>query len=75
MLPNALPALNFALGEAADLLRDSVASAPTRSAWPQALAETIEWYRSNEDWWRPLKDASFEAYYREHYGKLGLATA
>ena len=28
---------------------------PTRSAWPQALAETIEWYRSHEAWWRPLK--------------------
>lgn len=28
---------------------------PTRSAWPEALAETIEWYKSNESWWRPLK--------------------
>jgi dTDP-glucose 4,6-dehydratase len=29
--------------------------APTRSAWPDALAETIAWYRANESWWRPLK--------------------
>ena len=28
---------------------------PTRSAWPVALAQTIEWYRNNESWWRPLK--------------------
>ncbi|MHC4128379.1 MAG: dTDP-glucose 4,6-dehydratase [Planctomycetota bacterium] len=34
---------------------------PTRSAWPQALAETIEWYRDNEPWWRPLKAGAFNA--------------
>ena len=28
---------------------------PTRSAWPEALAQTIDWYKSNESWWRPLK--------------------
>jgi dTDP-glucose 4,6-dehydratase len=35
--------------------------APTRSAWPQALTETIEWYRANEPWWRPLKANAFNA--------------
>jgi dTDP-glucose 4,6-dehydratase len=34
---------------------------PTRSAWPQALAETIEWYRGHESWWRPLKAGAFNA--------------
>jgi dTDP-glucose 4,6-dehydratase len=34
---------------------------PTRSAWPQALAETIEWYRAHEPWWRPLKAFAFNA--------------
>ncbi len=29
---------------------------PTRSAWPGALAQTIDWYKTHEDWWRPLKD-------------------
>jgi dTDP-glucose 4,6-dehydratase len=29
---------------------------PTRSAWPQALQATVEWYRANEAWWRRLKD-------------------
>jgi dTDP-glucose 4,6-dehydratase len=28
---------------------------PSRSAWPEALADTIAWYRANEAWWRPLK--------------------
>ncbi len=27
------------------------------------LAETIEWYRENESWWRPAKEAT-EARYR-----------
>ena len=34
---------------------------PTRSAWPQALRETVEWYRANEEWWRPLKHAHAKA--------------
>ncbi len=34
---------------------------PTRSAWPQALAQTIEWYRDHEMWWRPLKNRAFNA--------------
>jgi dTDP-glucose 4,6-dehydratase len=34
---------------------------PTRSAWPDALAQTIEWYRANEAWWRPLKKSAFNA--------------
>ena len=31
---------------------------PTRSAWPEALAQTIDWYKSNESWWRPLKQGT-----------------
>ncbi|HWB19663.1 MAG TPA: dTDP-glucose 4,6-dehydratase [Phycisphaerales bacterium] len=29
---------------------------PTRSAWPDALMNTVLWYKSNEAWWRPLKN-------------------
>lgn len=28
---------------------------PTRSAWPDALADTVAWYKQNESWWRALK--------------------
>ena len=35
--------------------------APTRSGWPAALAETIQWYRANEPWWRPLMATAFNA--------------
>jgi dTDP-glucose 4,6-dehydratase len=34
---------------------------PTRSQWPEALKDTIEWYQENERWWRALKDKAFNA--------------
>lgn len=37
------------------------------------LAETVTWYRAHEDWWRPLRDGEFEAYYRRQYAERGLA--
>ncbi len=38
----------------ASKIRDELGWKPVRSAWRDALAGTIEWYRANEDWWRPL---------------------
>jgi dTDP-glucose 4,6-dehydratase len=34
------------------------------------LAATVEWYRANEWWWRPVKeqDPAFRAYYAAQYG-------
>jgi dTDP-glucose 4,6-dehydratase len=36
----------------------------------RGLADTVNWYRQNESWWRPIKegDAEFKAYYRSQYG-------
>lgn len=31
------------------------------------LRSTIEWYRNNESWWRPLKSAAFARYYDRQY--------
>ena len=39
------------------------------------LARTVEWYRKNEAWWRAIRDESFDAYYKKHYGRLGLKDA
>ena len=25
-------------------------------SFDEGLAETVQWYRDNEDWWRPLKE-------------------
>ncbi len=32
------------------------------------LARTVDWYRNNAAWWRPLKDRQYEEYYRKQYG-------
>ncbi|MCA9290581.1 MAG: dTDP-glucose 4,6-dehydratase [Phycisphaerales bacterium] len=42
----------------ASKIADELGWTPTRSAWPQALVETVEWYRTHESWWRPLKDGT-----------------
>jgi dTDP-glucose 4,6-dehydratase len=36
----------------------------------EGLTATVEWYRQNEWWWRPIKeqDAAFREYYRAQYG-------
>ena len=35
------------------------------------LRATIDWYKANEWWWRPIKeeDATFKAYYQAQYGE------
>jgi dTDP-glucose 4,6-dehydratase len=39
-------------------------------AFDAGLQQTIEWYRDNEWWWRPIKeqDAAYKAYYQTQYG-------
>jgi dTDP-glucose 4,6-dehydratase len=36
----------------------------------QGLQHTVEWYRDNAWWWRPIKeqDAAYKAYYQTQYG-------
>ncbi|WP_078288366.1 dTDP-glucose 4,6-dehydratase [Mycobacterium sp. D16R24] len=38
-------------------LRDELGWKPTHGDFTDGLAATIEWYRDNADWWRPIKDA------------------
>jgi len=42
-----------------------------RMDFEQGLAGTVEWYRQNEWWWRPIKqeDPAFKAYYEAQYGR------
>lgn len=42
---------------------------PSRSSWPGALAATIDWYRSNPDWWKRVKSGAYREYYAKQYGK------
>lgn len=39
-------------------IREELGWRPTRSAWPEALAETAEWYRTHRSWWEPLLPAA-----------------
>ncbi|MFP4144017.1 MAG: dTDP-glucose 4,6-dehydratase [Phycisphaeraceae bacterium] len=41
---------------------------PTRSAWPEALEQTVNWYRQHEDWWRRVKSGAYRDYYQKQYG-------
>jgi len=33
------------------------------------IRETVEWYKSNESWWRPIKAGEFRHYYERMYGQ------
>jgi dTDP-glucose 4,6-dehydratase len=41
-------------------------------AFDQGLGETVEWYRRNQSWWRPIKeqDPAYRAYYETRYGRI-----
>jgi dTDP-glucose 4,6-dehydratase len=45
-------------------LYDELCWAPKHTDFDEGLLNTIDWYRANESWWRPLKDAA-EARYEE----------
>lgn len=36
-------------------------------AFDDALASTVDWYRTHPDWWRPLKQGDYLEYYRRQY--------
>ncbi len=33
----------------------------------EGLAATVDWFRDNEAWWRPIKSGQWEEYYRRQY--------
>jgi dTDP-glucose 4,6-dehydratase len=43
-----------------------------RMVFEDGIARTVAWYLENQTWWRPLRDQTFDDYYKQHYGKLGL---
>ena len=36
----------------------------------KAMKFTVDWYKQNDDWWRPLKSGEYLQYYKEHYKEL-----
>ncbi|GGC75027.1 hypothetical protein GCM10011410_30420 [Hoyosella rhizosphaerae] len=43
-------------------LRDELGWEPQYRDFKDGLAATIKWYRNNEEWWRPVKDATEAGY-------------
>ena len=41
----------------------------------RGLRETVDWYRENEEWWRPLKSGDFWEFYRRNYKPLQAGAA
>ncbi|TMG26418.1 MAG: dTDP-glucose 4,6-dehydratase [Chloroflexi bacterium] len=39
-----------------------------RTTFPDGLAQTVDWFRSNEGWWRAIKSGDWTAYYDRQYG-------
>ncbi len=35
----------------------------------QALKETIDWYKNNQDWWKRIKSGEYLKYYKTQYGR------
>ena len=36
-------------------------------SFSDALENTIKWYQSNENWWKPIKSGEFRSYYENQY--------
>ena len=52
--------LRYAIDPSA--LYDELCWAPKHTDFSEGLQATIDWYRDNESWWRPLKDATETRY-------------
>ena len=35
----------------------------------QGMANTVNWYKNNHQWWEPLKSGEYLEYYKKHYGE------
>lgn len=38
-------------------------------SFEEGLRATVDWYRSNQGWWRKIKSGEFRTYYEQMYGK------
>jgi dTDP-glucose 4,6-dehydratase len=40
-----------------------------RISFEEGIVQTVQWFRANESWWRPIKQGDFRAYYERMYGQ------
>lgn len=53
----------------ASKIKNELGWSPSRSAWPQALEETVKWYVDNRRWWERVKSGAYQDYYEKQYGQ------
>ncbi len=41
---------------------------PSRSAWPDAMKKTVQWYKDNQPWWTHVKSGEYRDFYTKLYG-------
>jgi len=39
------------------------------NGFDEGLAATVEWFKANEAWWKPIKSGAYLEYYEKQYGK------
>lgn len=47
-------------------IRRSLGWTPQRT-FEAAMRTTVDWYRDNQEWWRPIKSGEFKKYYEKQY--------
>ena len=50
-------------------IRSELGWEPTRSAWPDALEQTVRWYMDHPNWWQRVRSGAYRDYYQRQYGK------
>ena len=48
-------------------LRHDLGWSPKHTDFEEGLAQTIQWYKENESWWRPAKEATEAKYVKQGY--------
>jgi dTDP-glucose 4,6-dehydratase len=43
-----------------------------RHSCQEAIVQTVDWYRANHWWWRPIKSGEFREYYERQYGRRAV---
>lgn len=46
-----------------------------RMDWDEGIAQTVDWYKGNEWWWRKIKEGEFREYYEKQYGNRAVDDA
>ena len=53
---------------ASDRIRSELGWEP-RVGFEDGLARTVDWYRDNDWWWKPIRSGEYRDYYERHYGR------